>query len=340
MSDHHDFMRRCLVLAARGQTLVSPNPMVGAVVVYQGEIVAEGWHKAFGAPHAEPHALSVLPTEIPRKDCTLYVNLEPCAHFGKTPPCAQLLVDQGIGKVVVGSSDPNPLVNGKGIELLTTAGIQVETGVLEEECDELNRRFMAFHKRKRPYVILKWAVSADGFMAPESLERVQISSPEARLRLHQWRAQEDAVLVGATTASTDNPLLDTRLAPDKNPVRIILDPKLRAPKLNGDAPTLVFNCSKEGVEENYTYIKLPLGFQLSSVMQSLYERKVLSVLVEGGPTTLQHFMDAGLVDEIRIIRSKTMKIGNGLKAPVCDLKLQSQEDLGTDTIEIYRGGIA
>jgi diaminohydroxyphosphoribosylaminopyrimidine deaminase/5-amino-6-(5-phosphoribosylamino)uracil reductase len=135
-------------------------------------------------------------------------------------------------------------------------------------------------------------------------------------------------------------LLDTRLAPDKNPVRIILDPKLRAPKLNGDAPTLVFNCSKEGVEENYTYIKLPLGFQLSSVMQSLYERKVLSVLVEGGPTTLQHFMDAGLVDEIRIIRSKTMKIGNGLKAPVCDLKLQSQEDLGTDTIEIYRGGIA
>lgn len=336
MTDHAVFMRRCLELALRGQGYVSPNPMVGAVIVYNGKIVAEGWHRQYGGPHAEPNALAVLPAEIPLKDCTLYVNLEPCSHHGKTPPCVGLLVEKGIGKVVIGSCDPNPLVSGRGIQMLEEAGIVVESGVLKAECDELNRRFMVFHKEKRPYVILKWACTADGYMAPENRERLQISGQESRVMLHRWRGQEDAVLIGATTAIMDNPLLDTRLAPATNPLRVILDPNLRAPQLQGDLPTLVLNSIQEITERNCEWKKMPDKFAVADVLEILYKKQIASVLVEGGPETLKRFLDSGFADEIRIIRSKQMKIEKGLQAPEISWKLHHSEETADGIIEYYR----
>lgn len=336
MTDHAVFMRRCLELAQRGQGNVSPNPMVGAVVVYQGEIVAEGWHQQYGGPHAEPNTLAALPAGIPLKECTMYVNLEPCSHHGKTPPCAGFLVEKGIGKVVTGSGDPNPLVNGRGVQLLRDAGIVVETGVLQDACDELNRRFMVYHRQKRPYVILKWACTTDGFMAPESRERLQISGEEARASLHRWRGEEDAVLIGANTAIMDNPLLDTRLYPGKNPLRVLLDPSLRAPQLQGDLPTLVLNSLVEKKIGNCEWLKLPQGFGVVDVLEILYQKQIGSVLVEGGPETLKRFMDSGFADEIRIIRSKNVYIYKGIEAPKMSRVPNKTEETKTDMIEFYR----
>ena len=338
MTDHAVFMRRCLELAQRGQGHVSPNPMVGSVIVYEGKIVAEGWHQQYGGPHAESNALAALPAGIPLKDCTMYVNLEPCSHHGKTPPCAGLLVEKGIGKVVVGSSDPNPLVNGRGVQLLKDAGIAVETGVLQDACDELNRRFMVFHREKRPYVILKWACTADGFMAPESRERLQISGDEARVKLHQWRGEEDSVLIGANTAIMDNPLLDTRLYPGKNPLRVILDPNLRAPRLQGDLPTLVLNALEDKKDGNCEWLKIPQGFGVADVLEILYQKHIASVLVEGGSETLKRFLNQGFWDEVRIIRSKNVNLHKGIEAPKMNLVPHKTEETETDMIEYYRRG--
>ena len=338
MSEHEVYMRRCFELASKGLGHVSPNPMVGAVVVYQQQIVAEGWHQQHGGPHAEPNALRALPNELPLSECTLYVNLEPCSHHGKTPPCADLLVEKGIGKVVVGSADPNPLVNGRGIQRLKAAGIAVESGVLQDECDALNRRFMTYHKEKRPHVILKWACTADGFMAPENRERLQISGEEARIMLHQWRGQEDAVLVGATTAIMDKPILDTRLAPGKNPVRIVLDPNLRSPQLTGDIKTLILNTHSEKKEGNFEWIKMTPDFVVADVLEILYNKQLLSVLVEGGAETLKRFIDSGFFDEVRIIRSKNIRIGKGVEAPKINMNMFKTDETSTDFIEYYGKG--
>jgi diaminohydroxyphosphoribosylaminopyrimidine deaminase/5-amino-6-(5-phosphoribosylamino)uracil reductase len=335
VTDHAVFMRRCLELAQRGQGHVSPNPMVGSVIVYEGKIVAEGWHQQYGGPHAEPNALAALPAGIPLKECTLYVNLEPCSHHGKTPPCAGLLVEKGIGKVVTGSGDPNPLVNGRGIQLLKDAGIAVETGVLQDACDELNRRFMVFHREKRPFIILKWACTADGFMAPENRERIQISGEEARVMLHRWRGEEDAVLIGANTAIMDNPLLDTRLYPGKNPLRVVLDPNLRASQLQGDLPTLVLNSLLDKKEGNCEWLKLPQGYAVADFLEKLYQKQIASVLVEGGPETLKRFMESGFADEIRIIRSKNVRIQKGIEAPKMNRVPKKTEETETDMIEFY-----
>ena len=329
-------MRRCLELAQKGQGQVSPNPMVGAVIVHAGKIVAEGWHQQYGGPHAEPYALAALPVGIPMNECTLYVNLEPCSHHGKTPPCAGLLVEKGIGKVVVGSGDPNPLVSGRGIQMLEEAGIAVKSGVLQTECEDLNRRFMVFHKEKRPYVILKWASTHDGYMAPENRERLQISGQEARTMLHRWRGQEDAVLIGANTAIMDNPMLDARLSPGKNPLRVLLDPSLRAPQLQGDLPTLVLNSIQDKLEGKFEWKKMPANFGVADVLEILYKKKIASVLVEGGSETLKRFLDSGLVDEVRVIRSKQMNIEKGLKAPVIKWAVHQSEETESDIIDYYR----
>ena len=331
-------MRRCLELAQKGQGSVSPNPMVGAVVVYQGRIVAEGWHQQYGGPHAEPNAVAAVPSGVPLHKCTLYVNLEPCSHHGKTPPCADLLVNKGIGKVVIGSDDPNPLVNGRGIHRLKEAGIEVESGVLQADCDDLNRRFMLFHREKRPYVILKWACTADGFMAPENRERLQISGDEARKMLHRWRGEEDAVLIGANTAIMDKPLLDTRFFPGKNPLRVIIDPNLRAPTLQGTSPTMVLNTLISKKVADNEWLKLPQDFALADVLDILYKKQIASVLVEGGFETLKSFLRSGFADEIRIIRSKHLKISAGLKSPDIQWKLHDSEETDTDIIEYYRRG--
>lgn len=340
MTDHAVFMRRCLELAQKGQGQVSPNPMVGAVIVHDGKIVAEGWHQQYGGPHAEPNALAALPAGIPLHECTVYVNLEPCSHYGKTPPCAGLLAEKGIGRVVVGSSDPNPLVNGRGIQMLKDVGIVVESGVLQSACDDFNRRFMVFHRERCPYVILKWACSQDGFMAPENRERLQISGEEARVMLHRWRGQEDAVLIGANTAIMDNPMLDRRLSPGKNPLRVVLDPHLRAPQLQGDFPTLVLNSLQDKKEGNCEWLKMPQNFGVANILEKLYNKQIASVLVEGGPETLKRFLDSGFADEVRIIRSKKMHMENGLKAPDIHWNMDHSEETETDIIEFYRKGKA
>ena len=335
MSDHEVYMRRCIELAQKGQGSVSPNPMVGAVVVYHHQIVAEGWHQVFGGPHAEPNALALLPSGVPLHDCTLYVNLEPCSHFGKTPPCSRLLIDKNIGKVVIGSTDPNPKVNGRGIALLREAGISVETGILKDQCDALNKRFFTYQNLKRPYIVLKWACSNDGFMAPANRERVQISGEEARVMLHRWRAEEDAILIGATTAIMDKPLLDTRLAPGKNPLRVVLDPNLRAPQLPGDFQTLIMNTRLGKNEGNFEWIKMRQDFAVADVLEILYNRQLLSLMVEGGAETLHRFLASGFVDEIRVIRSKKLRMQTGVEGPKISMPLIKSEETNDDTIEYY-----
>jgi diaminohydroxyphosphoribosylaminopyrimidine deaminase/5-amino-6-(5-phosphoribosylamino)uracil reductase len=312
--------------------------MVGAVVVYKGGIVAEGWHQQYGGPHAEPNALAAVPSGIPLHECTLFVNLEPCAHHGKTPPCADLLVNKGIGKVVIGSADPNPVVNGRGIQRLKAAGIAVESGVLQDECDALNRRFMTYQKEKRPYIILKWACTADGFMAPENRERLQISGDEARMMLHRWRGEEDAVLIGANTAIMDKPLLDTRFFPGKNPLRVIIDPKLRAPRLKGNLPTLILNTMQNITEDICEWLQMPLEFSVKDILQVLFDKHIASVLVEGGHETLKRFLNSGFVDEVRVVRSKKLYIKQGIEAPIADMKMIKAEETANDIIEYYGKG--
>lgn len=329
-------MQRCLELALQGQGFVAPNPMVGCVIVHDGRIVAEGWHRQFGAAHAERMAIEVLNNDALLRECTLYVNLEPCAHWGKTPPCADLIVEKGIPRVVIGSRDPHEVVNGQGIEKLQKAGIEVIAGVLQNDCDDMNRRFFTFHHLHRPYVILKWATTADGYMAPPDGKRTQISGHAARLLLHKWRGQESAILVGAETALRDQPLLDTRLYPGKNPLRLVLDPKLRAPNLPGDQPVLVFNLLRRGTENNVEWVKLTEEDSITLILQELYHRDVLSLMVEGGRETLLRWQDTYFFDEIRVIQSKSVVFGGGLPAPLPTLPLAESMDFPEDTVHIYR----
>ena len=336
MADHERFMRRCLELAARGAGEVAPNPMVGCVIVHNGVMVAEGWHRRYGEAHAEPMAISALGNDEWLKNCTLYVNLEPCAHWGKTPPCADLIVEKGIPRVVIGSRDPHDVVNGQGIEKLQKAGIEVITDVFQADCDDLNRRFLTRHRLHRPYVILKWAATADGYMAPPGGQRTQISGHAARLLLHKWRGEESAILVGTETVVRDQPLLDTRLYPGKNPLRVVLDPQLRAPALPGDQPVLVFNKLRSGTENNMQLVKLSEEDSITLILQELYHRDVLSLMVEGGRDTLLRWQNTDYFDEIRVIQSKSVVFGGGLPAPLPTLPLAESMDLPEDTIHIYR----
>lgn len=336
MAHHERFMQRCLELALQGQGLVAPNPMVGCVIVHEGQIVAEGWHRQFGEAHAERMAIDVLNNDALLRECTLYVNLEPCAHWGKTPPCADLIVEKGIPRVVIGSRDPHEVVNGQGIEKLQKAGIEVIAGVLQNECDDLNRRFFTFHHLHRPYVILKWAATADGYMAPPDRKRTRISGDAAQRLLHKWRGEESAILVGAETARVDQPLLDTRLHPGKNPLRLVLDPQLRAPNLPGDQPVLVFNLLRRGTENNVEWVKLSEEDSITLILQELYHRDVLSLIVEGGRETLLRWQDTYFFDEIRVIQSKSVVFGDGLPAPLPTLPLAESIDLPEDTVHIYR----
>jgi diaminohydroxyphosphoribosylaminopyrimidine deaminase/5-amino-6-(5-phosphoribosylamino)uracil reductase len=329
-------IQRCLELAQRGAGHTAPNPMVGCVVVHQNKIVAEGWHHACGMPHAEPDALGQLHDADILKECTLYVNLEPCSHQGKTPPCADLIIIKGIKRVVIGNRDSNQLVNGSGISKLLSNGVEVSTGIMEKEAYELNRRFFCYHENRRPYIILKWACTADGFMAPANRKRTQISGEAAAKLLHRWRSEESAVLIGRGTAQHDKPQLNTRLSPGKDPLRIVIDPQLQAPALEGNQETLVFNCVKNGSEDHVQYVLYDKNKGLSDIIATLHQRQILSVLVEGGPFTLQQFLHAGLFDEIRVIQSKNKWLHDGLKAPKVNLLPVFTEETADDTIHYYR----
>ncbi|MGX5819712.1 bifunctional diaminohydroxyphosphoribosylaminopyrimidine deaminase/5-amino-6-(5-phosphoribosylamino)uracil reductase RibD [Chitinophaga lutea] len=316
-SQHEIFMRRCLQLAALGAGHAAPNPMVGAVLVHEGRIIGEGYHRTYGQAHAEVNCINSVPPELEPliSRATMYVSLEPCAHHGKTPPCADLLISRKVAGVVIGCVDTFSKVAGKGIARLEAAGIPVVTGVLEKECRALNARFFTFHEQQRPYVVLKWAQSADGYIAPEGGAPVRISNVYSDRLVHRWRARESAIMVGTRTAVGDDPSLTVRHWPGKNPLRIVIDREGKVPlthRLHDDsAPTLWITARKGGPRS------ITLDFEadiLPPLMQALHAEGVQSILVEGGAHLLERFIESGLWDEMRIITGSAV-LGGGLRAP-------------------------
>jgi diaminohydroxyphosphoribosylaminopyrimidine deaminase/5-amino-6-(5-phosphoribosylamino)uracil reductase len=321
------YMQRCIQLAQPGAGNVAPNPMVGAVLVYNDRIIGEGYHMQYGQPHAEVNCINNVATADVGliADSEMYVSLEPCAHYGKTPPCADLIIRHNIKKVFIGCRDPFEEVNGKGIEKLKAAGVVVVSGILEKECIDLNKAFFTFHIKQRPYIILKWAQSADGFIGAgsqsNSAERIFISNELTNRLVHKWRSETAAILVGTETALMDDPSLTTRLWKGKNPARLIIDRALRLPStlkvFDRSVPTIIFNDLQSSEENNLTYYDLQ-GTEdlLQTVCSVLYQRKFNSVLVEGGARLLQSFIDAGLWDEARIITNKNLLLYDGVPSPI------------------------
>jgi len=355
MTSDEIYMHRCLELAQLGAGHVAPNPMVGAVLVYDDKIIGEGYHQQYGKAHAEPNCIASVKDEDRHliEQSTLYVSLEPCAHFGKTPPCADLIVEKKIPKVVIGCRDPFIQVNGKGIEKLKAAGIEVESGILEEECKEFNKRFFTFHTQHRPYVILKWAQTLDGKIANEDYSRVSISNEHTNRIVHKWRSEEMAIAVGTNTALFDDPELTTRLAPGNNPIRIVVDMDLRLPQnlklFNSQTPTIIFNTKEHGLPPDKISIdelkQIGTGYYqvtedvnlVHQMMNALYRMNIQSVLIEGGTYLLQSFIDEAMWDEARVITNEQLSMGAGLPAPVLKYgRFQGSEQIFSDVIRTYK----
>lgn len=342
MSVDEQYMSRCIQLAEMGAGDVASNPMVGAVLVYEDRVIGEGYHKKYGEAHAEVNCInSVEEKDKPLiEKSTIYVSLEPCAHYGKTSPCADLIIKNKIKKVVIGIEDIYKKVAGAGIKKLQDAGQQVITGVLENECLDLNKRFFTFHQKQRPYIILKWAQSANGKIGSKDGERILISNDYSNRLVHKWRSEEAAILVGTNTAVTDNPSLTTRLWKGKNPIRIVIDKELKLSSelklYSKEANTIIFNSLKNTTTENVKYIKLENKNFLEEILHSLYELNIQSVLVEGGAKTLQSFIDAGLWDEVRVITNEKMIIESGIDAPeIKSFKLITQERYFSERIDYF-----
>ncbi len=338
------YMHRCLELAKKGLGLVAPNPLVGAVLVYNDEIIGEGFHHQYGGAHAEVEAIKAVKKTELLQFSTLYVSLEPCAHFGKTPPCSDLIIEKGIPKIVIGCVDPYAEVAGKGIEKLRKAGREVVVGVLHPACVEMNRRFFTFHQHKRPYIVLKWAQTADGFMDKLRTDHTQqinwISSPKTQQLTHRWRSEEAAILVGRNTVINDNPSLTCRAVHGKNPLRIVIDRKATLATtqyalFNEDAETLIFNEKKDGQFGHITYCKINFDSFFEEIMMALSERNIQSVIIEGGAYTLQSFIQHNLWDEARVITGN-MTFGEGIKAPTLSKGHLETSTFGLDKISYYR----
>ncbi|QHS62984.1 bifunctional diaminohydroxyphosphoribosylaminopyrimidine deaminase/5-amino-6-(5-phosphoribosylamino)uracil reductase RibD [Chitinophaga agri] len=337
------YMQRCIQLAKLGAGNVAPNPMVGAVLVHEGRIIGEGYHRQYGYAHAEVNCVrSVTPEDrhlIPA--ATIYVSLEPCAHYGKTPPCAALIVSEKIGTVVIGCVDTFSKVAGKGIEILKNAGVTVRTGVLESACRELNSRFFTFHEEQRPYIILKWAQNRDGYMAAANGTPVRISNHLTDRLVHRWRSEEMGILVGTNTAVADNPRLNNRHWTGKDPLRIVIDRTLKTPRdfhlWKGPAHSLFI--SERSAAETDTVAIVTADFTqplLPQLMKILHERKILSVLVEGGAHVLREFIAHDLWDEARVITGHN-PLAQGVNAPVLPTVLLNNElILESDLIRYYR----
>jgi diaminohydroxyphosphoribosylaminopyrimidine deaminase / 5-amino-6-(5-phosphoribosylamino)uracil reductase len=353
MNIDEKYMQRALQLAGYGRGSVSPNPMVGCVLVAGGHIIGEGWHQKYGGPHAEVQAVRnaiARGYESHLSLATAYVTLEPCSHYGKTPPCATLLIEKNIARVVVANDDPNPLVAGRGLAMLREAGIQVECGLLDDAGKELNRRFFTFFTKKRPYIILKWAESADGFIAAAGGKPVPISTMRSTQWVHQWRSEEDAILVGRQTALSDNPSLNVRHWSGFNPVRVILDRHLALPQslriFDKSQPTILYNYSKQteipSTPERYSpapglaFAQIKKGEnEIIQVLADLHQRKIQSVLVEGGTKILEAFGKAGLWDEIRRCQS-LMRLGSGVKSPNVEGTLVDTKNIDEDVWSFYQ----
>lgn len=331
-------MRRALELAESGRGFVSPNPMVGCVIVNGNQIIGEGFHEIYGGPHAEVNAINSVKNPELLSESTVFVSLEPCAHWGRTPPCANLLVDKGIKKVVIAALDSNPLVGGKGIDILRRAGIEVITGVLEKEARLQNRRFFTQIEKKRPYIILKWAQSKDGFVARSDYSSKWISNARSRQLVHKWRAEEDAILVGKNTAKYDNPSLTVRDWTGKNPLRLVIDQDLELPEnlnlFDNMIPTICYNIVKSEKTDNLELVKLKAGFELREILEDLNSRKIQSLIVEGGSFVLSKFIEENLWDEARVFTGTT-KFGEGISAPTLNLSPSETLSIQDDTLRIY-----
>lgn len=326
MTTDEQYMARCLQLAACGRAEAAPNPMVGAVIVHNGIIIGEGYHRQCGGPHAEVNAIASVKDERLLHESTMYVSLEPCAHHGKTPPCADLIIRKGIPKVVIGCRDSYEEVDGKGIQKLKAVGIDVTIGVLEQECKNLNRAFFTFHGKRRPYITLKWAQSTDGYIDKSRKEGdkqspVKFSTEETALRVHRLRALNDAILVGHHTAVLDNPSLTTRLWPGKNPIRLVIDRKNTLNKeltlFDNTTKTIVFTEVFRDFEglERIEQVAIDFGGDgLKQIAKYLYENNIQRLLIEGGAKTLQGFIDAELWDEA-YIEWAPLTLKDGVKAP-------------------------
>lgn len=339
---HTEYMKRCLELAQRGNRYAAPNPMVGAVLVYDQRIIGEGWHQQYGKAHAEVNCLDSV-SDADRHlvpESTMYVSLEPCAHFGKTPPCANRLVAEKVKKVVIANIDPFEKVDGSGISILQHAGIDVESGVLQDEGKWMNRRFFCTHQRSRPYIILKWAASAEGNMAPADRSRTQLSNHFSSDLVQQWRTRESAIMVGFHTALHDNPRLTARTWDGPQPLRIVLDRNLELPAshhlFNQEAPTWVINAHQDKEDNNIRLIRLPFDPDLlPAILRLLHEHKKLSLIVEGGPALLYSFIEQGLWDEARIFKTLT-SVPEGIAAPALShANLVLSMPVDTDQLQLW-----
>ncbi|MGB0888073.1 MAG: bifunctional diaminohydroxyphosphoribosylaminopyrimidine deaminase/5-amino-6-(5-phosphoribosylamino)uracil reductase RibD [Vicingaceae bacterium] len=339
-------MNSCLQLAKKGIGKVSPNPLVGCVIVKDGNVIGQGFHEFYGGPHAEVNAINSVEDPLLLEGSTLYVNLEPCSHHGKTPPCTDLIIQHKIAKVVIGTKDQFFRVNGSGIEKLKEAGIDVLVNVLEEKSLELNKRFFTFHSEKRPYVILKWAQTSDGFIDIDRKEPLNIDSwitdLDAKVLVHHWRAEEQAIMVGTNTALNDNPKLTVREVDGNNPTRIVLDMSLRLPDnlnlFDGSVPTLVFNSVKNEVSNNLELIKIDAkGDIMDQILDELYYREIQSMIIEGGGQLINTFIYQNLWDEARVFTGNK-EFKKGLPAPTIKKNPIFTLQIETDILNTYMNG--
>jgi diaminohydroxyphosphoribosylaminopyrimidine deaminase/5-amino-6-(5-phosphoribosylamino)uracil reductase len=339
------YMNRCLDLARLGLGNTAPNPLVGSVIVHDGYIIGEGFHYQFGGSHAEVNAVNSVKDKSLLRNSVLYVNLEPCSHTGKTPPCADMIINTGIPEVVIGTADPNPLVSGNGIKKLQNSGIRVVAGILQDPCHTLNRRFITFHTRRRPYIILKWAQTSDGFIDvlrenPGISQPTWISNEISRILVHKWRSEEQAILVGTQTATMDNPQLNVREWPGNSPVRMVIDRKLAlSKKLNlfdNTHTTIVFNEVINLQEGQTHYVRLDFdGNMIASLLSYLYEKEIQSVLVEGGRMLIDSFIQANLWDEARVFIGNK-QFGAGVSAPEILTVKPEEIRIREDVLMLYR----
>ena len=344
MKVQEKYIKRCIELAKNGLGTTYPNPLVGCVVVYENKIIGEGWHKKSGEAHAEVVAINSVKNKDLLKNATIYVSLEPCSHFGKTPPCADLIVKYKIPNVVIGTIDPNSKVAGTGVKKLIEAGIKVTVGILEDECNELNKRFFTFHQKKRPFIILKWAESSDGFISPNfksEQKPIWITNEFSRQLVHKWRSEEQAILVGTQTVIDDNPTLTVRDWVGKNPIRIVIDRNNKISKesyiFDNQAQTIVFsNLEIQSEVAHIKYVKIDFNKNSTEqIVAFLYENQIQSVIIEGGRHTIQSFIDKNIWVEARVFQGDVY-LENGTKAPILNSKKNTKQTIKNDTLLIFR----
>ena len=342
MNNEKNYINRCIKLALNGAGYVSPNPLVGCVIVYNGSIIGEGYHREFGKEHAEVNAINSVKEISLLSKSTLYVNLEPCSHHGKTPPCCNLIVKMKIPKVVIGCKDYSKKVNGTGIAFLKQNGVEVVENILEEKCKKLNARFFNFHKRKFPYIILKWAKTNDGFIDlnrnSNQLGINWITEKETQVLVHKWRAEEDAILVGRKTVLNDDPELTVRKFKGKQPLRIVIDPELKLDLnkkiFNDNNNTIIVNNKVNKVSNNLTYLKLKSENIILNLLNYLHEINIMSIIVEGGKETIDYFLKLNYWNEARVIEGN-IKFKNGLESPKIERKYSAIQNIGKDIIYTY-----